>query len=247
METKTSIPGTTIETLARNFFKEASTYGFKQEDYVRYVNVMLEFAMRNKNGQLNGEMTVRGEETNGHRNSQPANLPLKSERVRIRAFQLASDREFLIKWLTDDYGRYFLLSRTSSRQLNTEKLIEDDLNIIGVITLLDQTPIGIMAYLDFDSIQHKAELRKLIGEPGMRGKGFGKEATKLWIQYGTEGLELKKIYLNTLNTNIRNIRLNEELGFKVEGILRNETLIDGKYHDVLRMGLWNGLIEEIKK
>ncbi len=131
--------------------------------------------------------------------------------------------------------------------MNTEKLIEDDLNIIGVITLLDQTPIGIMAYLDFDSIQHKAELRKLIGEPGMRGRGFGKEATKLWIQYGTQGLELKKIYLNTLNTNIRNIKLNEELGFKVEGILRNETLIDGKYHDVLRMGLWNGLIEEMKK
>ena len=200
METKASIPDTTIETLARNFFKEASTYGFKQEDYVRYVNVMLEFAMRNKNGKLNGEMTFRGAETNGHRNSQPANLPLKSERVRIRAFQPASDREFLIKWLTDDYGRYFLLSRTSSRQLNTEKLIEDDLNIIGVITLLDQTPIGIMAYLDFDSIQHKAELRKLIGEPGMRGKGFGKEATKLWIQYGTQGLELKKIYLNNVSS-----------------------------------------------
>ena len=32
METKASIPSTTIETLARNFFKEASTYGFKQEE-----------------------------------------------------------------------------------------------------------------------------------------------------------------------------------------------------------------------
>jgi len=110
METKAGIPGTTIETLARNFFKEASTYGFKQEDYVRYVNVMLEFAMRKKSGKLNGEMTVRGEDTNGHRNSQPVNLPLKSERVQIRAFQPASDQELLIKWLTDDFGRYFLLS-----------------------------------------------------------------------------------------------------------------------------------------
>jgi len=27
------------------------------------------------------------------------------------------------------------------------------------------------------------------------------------------------------------------IGFKVEGILRNETLIDGVVHDVLRMGL----------
>ena len=35
-----------------------------------------------------------------------------------------------------------------------------------------------------------------------------------------------------------NIRLNEDLGFRVEGVLRNEVLIDGTYHDVLRMGLW---------
>ena len=39
----------------------------------------------------------------------------------------------------------------------------------------------------------------------MRGKGFAKEATKLWIQYGITKLDLKKIYLDRLDTNIRNI------------------------------------------
>jgi len=68
--------------------------------------------------------------------------------------------------------------------------------------------------------------------------GLAKEATKLWIEYRILALGLKKIYLNTLFTNVRNIRLNEDLGFQVEGILRNEIFFEGKHYDVLRMGLW---------
>ena len=61
----------------------------------------------------------------------------------------------------------------------------------------------------------------------------------LWVGYGLGALGLKKIYLNTLSTHIGNIKINEEIGFQVEGILRNEVLVDGTYRDVLRMGLWH--------
>jgi RimJ/RimL family protein N-acetyltransferase len=93
-----------------------------------------------------------------------------------------------------------------------------------------------MAYLDHSRIQNRAELRKLIGESDCRGKGLAEEATRLWVRYGIIGLGLEKIYLSTLQTQIANIRLNEDIGFKVEGLLRDEVLIDGKRHDVLRMG-----------
>lgn len=240
MENKKHIPEMTIEALARNFFKEASTYGFEQKDYLRYINVLLDFSMRHKNGKPDEKIKAKNAAKEKLNDSKPTRLPLEGDRVKIRTFEPSKDKRLLEKWLTDEFGRYFLLSRTSARNLNIDELIHSDLNIIGVITSPDEIPIGVMAYLDFDSTQHKAELRKLIGEPKMRGKGFGKEATRLWIQYGIRGLNLIKIYLNTLNTNIRNIKLNEELGFKVEGILRNEAFIDGKYRDVLRMGLWNG-------
>ncbi len=101
----------------------------------------------------------------------------------------------------------------------------------------ERRPIGCVAFLDYDQTQQKAELRKLIGEPDMRGRGYGKRATRLWINYGLQELGLQKIYLNTLSNNIRNIRINEELGFSVEGILRNEVYIEGKYQDIIRMGL----------
>ena len=129
------------------------------------------------------------------------------------------------------------MSRSTARKTTLNNLINTVSNVFGVVTLPDNTPIGLVAFLDYDTLQRKTELRKLIGDPKMRGKGFAKEATKLWIQYGITKLGLKKIYLNTLDTNIRNIKLNEELGFEIEGILRNEVFFDDKSHDVLRMGL----------
>jgi RimJ/RimL family protein N-acetyltransferase len=44
------------------------------------------------------------------------------------------------------------------------------------------------------------------------------------------------MYVSTLQTQIANIELNERIGFRVEGLLKNEVLIDGERCDVLRMG-----------
>ncbi len=238
---KSSIPETTLETLARNFFKESSAYGFKQVDYVRFVNYILDRAMGPQDGVgLRPEKTTEADDRvkADFKTSQPISLPLIGERIKIRAFHLEEDKPLFKKWMADAYGRNFLLSITTAKTLTIDKFINYEFNILGVVTLMDDTPIGAVAFLNYDVMQFKAELRKLIGEPNMRGKGLGKEATRLWIRYGTETLDLKKIYLNTLDTNIRNIRLNEEIGFRVEGILRNEVFVDGKYKDLLRMGLW---------
>jgi RimJ/RimL family protein N-acetyltransferase len=165
-------------------------------------------------------------------------LPLRGSRVLVRSFDMDRDLALFDRWLADDSGRHFLLSRTTSELHDIRDIIHNHASILGVITLPDGTAIGSVAFLDYDRGQAKAELRKLIGNPEHRGKGLAKEASALWIRYGLESLGLRKIYLNTLDTNIRNIRLNEDLGFRVEGVLRNEVLIDGTYHDVLRMGLW---------
>ncbi len=105
------------------------------------------------------------------------------------------------------------------------------------IVSLDDVPIGALAYLNLDRQQGKAELRKLIGDKRARGQGYAKTATQYWIEYGISTLGLRKIYVNTLDNNLSNIKLNEMLGFRVEGLLRDEVLIDGKYKDLLRMSL----------
>lgn len=231
------VPRETLEALARTFFKDATGYGFRSADFVRYVNVLLDVAMAGM-----AAATVSGE-TPGDRPAPaaaPEALPFSTGRVTIRRFEAGEDLPVMRRWLGDEAGRLYLLSRTTAREQRFEEVIADERNLVAMVTLADGRPIGSVAYLDLDPVQRKAELRKLIGEPALRGQGYAKEATRAWVDYGIHALGLRKIYLNTLHTNIRNVKLNEDLGFKVEGILRNELYFDGRYHDVLRMGLWAG-------
>ncbi len=231
-ESDAALPSETLETIARSFFKAAVGYGFRQVDYLRFVNLILDMSMKSS------AVVVPRTAAPPPRAAETANgLPLGAGDITIRSYDDAGDRCLVDRWISDEEGRYFLLSRTTAQRLKLDELLNRDANVLGVISVADGRPIGLMAFLDYDRVQRKAELRKLIGDVQERGKGYGKRATTLWIQYGVETLGLRKIYLNTLETDLRNIRLNEELGFKVEGILRNECWFDNEYHDILRMAL----------
>jgi RimJ/RimL family protein N-acetyltransferase len=232
-KTASEIPALTIETLARTFYRDSARYGFQQLDYVRFVNLVLDIALKNSVETKAVRKEMRAPGPNGGNDT---DLPMTGEKVGIRAFELR-DLELFDRWLSDIHGRHFLLSRATSRESEIKELIESPCNIVGIVTLPDQTPIGAITYLNYDSVQRKAELRKLIGDKNWRGKGLAKEATRLWLDYGLSQLRLRKVFLDTLDTNLHNIRLNEELGFQIEGILRNEVYFDGRMHDVLRMGL----------
>jgi RimJ/RimL family protein N-acetyltransferase len=57
------------------------------------------------------------------------------------------------------------------------------------------------------------------------------------IDYGFCHLNLHRVHLTVLKTNDRAISLYEKLGFKTEGILRDEQFRDGRYVDVIVMGI----------
>ena len=226
------ITDTTIEALSRNFFKEAATYGFKYEHYIKFVNVLLEQALNE-----NDIVPKQNDKSAFLEDPVYTKLPIVGEDISIRSYNKKRDFHLVEEWLKDKYGKYFLHSLITSNKLTVEEFLSNDDNLLGIIMDNSSKEIGLVSYLNIDKKLHKAELRKIVGDPLVRGRGFGKKATKLWMNYGKNKLNLRKIYLYTVDTNIRNIKLNEELGFKVEGILRNEVRIDNQYHDVLRMGI----------
>jgi len=228
------IPDETVEAVARGFYRQIVEYGFQERDQLRFVNEFLDMVMTSQSGTTVLERNVSWKDP--HKSS-VKQLPLQSERVSIEAFEPRVHTRIVEEWINTPEGRMFLLSRVTSRELGIEEVIESEGNILGLITLIDRTPIGLLAYLNWDRRQRKAELRKLVGKRSCRGKGLGREATGLWIKYGFHSLGLHKIYLTTLDTNIRNIKLNESLGFRTEGVLRDECRFDNSYHDVLRMSL----------
>lgn len=230
------IPEQTISTLARSIFREASSYGFGQVDVVRLVNELMDLCTGDP--AANSVPQTRAIEDLDKLSQSTGQLPLIGERVKIRAYQSDTDQQLLEDWLPDKYGRYFVLSCATAQNITVAALTESENNHLGIITSMDDKPIGALAYLDHSETQRRAELRKLIGDVNSRGQGLAEEATRLWVSYGLQTLGLEKIYVSTLQTHIRNVKLNEDIGFRVEGLLRNEVLIDGARHDVLRMGIW---------
>ncbi|MBX2799733.1 MAG: GNAT family N-acetyltransferase [Myxococcales bacterium] len=218
------IPDKTLKALARSFFAQGRTYGFRFDDYVRFVNVLLDVAMSH---------ATHRESNLGDEESAVQGLPLAGERVSIRAPQKA-DRAQIHAWVSDRVGRWFLLSRATGQHQTLDQLMDDAGSHFGVVEHGGE-PVGIVAFLRREG--DKAELRKLIGAPGMRGRGLALDATRLWVRYGRDVLGLRKIYLHTVSSNERNVRLNQQLGFRVEGLLKTEVQVDGTPHDVLRMAL----------
>jgi RimJ/RimL family protein N-acetyltransferase len=228
-----ALPEVTIEATARSFHKQAVGYGFALSDFVRFTNVLLGIAMTPQEEPPPSSSLLPGGTRRRYND-----LPLVGRRVIVRRFGEPGDREALARWVYDEDGRFFLLSTASGRAHDVDDLLASERNVVGMV-LFEGRPVGCVAYLDIDGDQRRAELRKMIGEPELRGRGLGREASKLWVGYGLGALGLRKLYLNTLATHIRNIKINEEIGFRVEGILRNEVFIDGQHRDVLRMGLWH--------
>ena len=229
------IPDETIRAFSRTLYQEGQRYGFGQLDFVRLINMLMDMT----SGTETDPAPAPASEAPllSYKEYNVGAFPLSSPRVRIRRAEPKADVALLEKWMQDDYGRHFLLSCATAQRMKVPALLENPANEIGIVTLADGAPIGSVAFLDLDSIQRRAELRKLIGVPDARGQGFAEEATALWIKYGCERLDLEKFYVSTLQTHIRNIRLNELIGFRVEGILQDEIRIGKSRYDVLRMGL----------
>ena len=232
------VPDRTLEALARSIHKEGLSYGLSPLDFIRFVNLLLDRVIKDEEASAlpPGERAT-GDESAGIPRSPLGGLPCGEGRIQLRQFDIQSDIAMFERWLSDPHGRQFLRPRSTGVVETNREYLARNSEHIAVVLRENGSPIGAVAYFHHDPIHERAELRKVIGEPAARRQGYAREATRLWIRYGFEVLGLRKIYLDTMDTNLRNIRLNESVGFVVEGILRNEYLVDGQERDVLRMGL----------
>jgi RimJ/RimL family protein N-acetyltransferase len=96
---------------------------------------------------------------------------------------------------------------------------------------------GIIGAENLDEESGKLEMRKLVGDPDMHGKGIGKRATFLFLYHTFRIRQFRKVYLHSLDINVRNLNLNGKFGFELEGVFLEETVIHGKRRDVVRMAL----------
>jgi RimJ/RimL family protein N-acetyltransferase len=101
--------------------------------------------------------------------------------------------------------------------------------------------VGIIGGENTDLTAGKLEMKKLVGESGLQGKGIGKRATFGFLYYTFMIRNLHKVYIHSRDINMRNINLNSRFGFELEGVFLDDITVGDKHQDVLRMALFKSV------
>jgi len=101
----------------------------------------------------------------------------------------------------------------------------------------DDKFIGICALFNVDSVAGTCELGIGIGNKSYWGKGYGREALALLVDYGFRYHNLHKIWLRVHAVNERAQKAYQAVGFVEEGRLRAHVYSNGGYDDLVMMGI----------
>lgn len=171
---------------------------------------------------------------------------IRGNRLYLRAIE-RDDLERCHDWINDEELRATLAQRYPMSLAQEADWIErttrgqDPSRLIFAICLFEgDRHIGNCGLEAIDRDNAVATFGILIGERDCHGKGLGEEATRLLCRFGFDELNLHKIRLDVHAGNARAIRTYERVGFRKEGLLREENFRRGGYIDVIRMGLLRG-------
>ena len=105
--------------------------------------------------------------------------------------------------------------------------------------------IGQCALFNFNETSQTCELGITIGDKAYWGHGYGRDALQCLLDYAFRLRNIRRVHLSVNGNNQRAIRAYQSCGFIEEGRLRAHVWNDGKFVDLVLMGLfqeeWNEL------
>jgi len=162
--------------------------------------------------------------------------------VRLRALT-KEDLPRCVQWIGDqDVTQYLNFHRPISLE-QEERWFDSILNDTSgrnepfAIETLERQHIGVCGLHDIHARYRHAELGIFIGEKEYWGRGYGSEAVRLLLEFAFGQLNLHRVYLHVFASNERAVRAYEKCGFKREGLLRHHAFKNGRYVDVIIMGI----------
>jgi [ribosomal protein S5]-alanine N-acetyltransferase len=93
------------------------------------------------------------------------------------------------------------------------------------------------AGLGVDSEQHCARYTVGLFVAALRGRGLGREVTRLVLAWAFDGLGVHRVELEVLASNSRAISCYLARGFRREGVRREAELYPGGWKDFVMMGI----------
>ncbi|MBR1650008.1 MAG: GNAT family N-acetyltransferase [Lachnospiraceae bacterium] len=164
---------------------------------------------------------------------------IKGEKVILRGL-LKKDKELIYEWanhkeMRDRTGTVYPVSECEHENWFEKMCCSNDPKIFAV-EYKDKC-IGTIGLKGMDRVNSVVELFIKIGDDTVKNMGCGTDAVKTLVNYSFGHLNFHKVYLTVYASNEPAIRCYEKAGFIKEGCLKQHHFNNGKYEDVIIMGI----------
>ena len=166
---------------------------------------------------------------------------LRGRSIHCRPLTPGDVNERYIGWLNDpEVNRYsrrrLFTSGADDVRAFIEGIVHDE-HVLAILTIDDGAHIGNIQFGPIDRIARCAEIRILIGDRSVWGRGFATEAIYLVTRHLFLDEHLHRVEANSCNPAF--VRAVQKIGWREEGRLRERFAIDGGFIDYL----WLGVLE----
>ena len=229
-----------LKLVAKSFYNELTNYGVSEQEIIHMASHLLDNLLAKESKPAEGVeyyndiftlASVKDEWTECKQ--------LAVQHVTLRPLQ-PPDISKVSTWLKTPAVRESFVPAFPEKQRELRNYFADPTREYFGVHYDDQL-VGIVGGENIDLRAGKLEMKKLVGESGLQGKGIGKHATFGFLYYAFMIRNLNKVYIHSPDINIRNINLNSRFGFELEGVFLNDIIVGDKHQDVLRMALFKSV------
>jgi RimJ/RimL family protein N-acetyltransferase len=166
---------------------------------------------------------------------------IEGARIRLSPIR-AQDAPALFRWINDRelvvFNAGFHPVHASQHAAWMRSVADrTDLVVFAIRTKRSDELIGVCQLHTISGVHRSAELQIRIGDAASRGRGYGVEAVRLLVEFAFRDLNLHRVWLRVFGTNTRALKTYAAAGFAREGVMRDAAFIDGRYLDVVIMGV----------
>lgn len=166
---------------------------------------------------------------------------IKGENTYIRLME-EKDVPYKVQWVNDEEIRKtqnldFPISKIGTMEWLHSITSNSTRKDFIICSKVDNVPIGYCGLVNINLKNSKAESYLGLGDKNYWGRGHASEARRLILDYAFDVLDLNKVYSYVWDENEKMKHINKKVGFKIEGLLRDDIFYQGEYRDNVLMGV----------
>jgi len=157
--------------------------------------------------------------------------------VYLRPLEVSDVDGPYLAWLNDhEVTRFLEAGHTPSTRESLRRYVESAANapdtvMLAIVDKASDAHVGNIKLARIHPLHRRADMGIMIGDKRVRGRGYGREALELILDYAFERLNLNKVYLGVDAENTGAVTMYERVGFVLEGTQRQHLFRDGAFRD----------------